>query len=56
MSTRRHQPAVFAACLESCYLADFNVIDSKFCVGVRLLCLENLLDGDGTQCVAASAL
>ena len=47
---------VVAGCLKSCYLADFDVIDSKFCVGVRLLCLEDLLDGDGTQRVATSAL
>jgi hypothetical protein len=42
--------------VETCYLANFHIINSKFCIGVCLLSLEDLLDGDRTQGVATSAL
>jgi hypothetical protein len=38
------------------YLAYFNTIDSKFCIGMGLLGLENLFDGDWTKSIAARTL
>lgn len=35
------------------YLCDFDVINLEFCVWMRLLGFQNLLDGDGSKSVFA---
>ena len=35
------------------YLCDFDIIDLKFCVWMWLLCVEDLLYGDGSKGVFA---
>jgi hypothetical protein len=42
--------------LEREYLADVDVIDPKLGIRMCLLSLEDLLDGDRSQCVAARTL
>jgi hypothetical protein len=38
------------------YLANLNTIDAKLCIGMGLLGLEDLLDGDRAERVSAAAL
>lgn len=38
------------------YLANLNAIDAKLCIGMGLLGLEDLLDGDRAERVSAAAL
>ena len=35
------------------YLCDFDFVNLEFCVWMRLLSLQNLLDGDGSEGVFA---
>lgn len=35
------------------YLCDFDIVNLEFGVWMRLLCVEDLLDGDGSECVFA---
>lgn len=35
------------------YLCDFDIVNLEFCIWMRLLCVEDLLYGDGSEGVFA---